>query len=206
MWIKLTLIHIYETVFLSLQNPFSLLSNLVWETQKIIVVGVPGPQAKSWCWVQAPLPRDRQSHEQHLQEVAGPVCSRGSVLALHISVEKPKKAKPEALARFWRWRLRQGRRDAANSIVLLLEGSAGAGPCGSHGLVSSKQGVGTRELLSISLALWNALFAHTQRNLGRKNLSKSEESYWNPASEGHAPGGVFGGNCSVGSRRVGGKS
>lgn len=46
-----------------------------------------------------------------------------------------------------------GRRDALNSLVVLWEGSAGEGRCGCHGAVSSKQGAGERESLSVLLPL-----------------------------------------------------
>lgn len=74
------------------------------------------------------------------KEGAGQVCCRDSVLAGHACVEKPKKAKTRGIGKNLVVVAQTGRRDAANSIVGLLEGSAGEGRCGWEGAVSRDLG------------------------------------------------------------------
>jgi len=105
--------------------------------------------------VQAGLPRDTQLHKQRLQ---GQVCRRDSALARHVFAEKPKKEKPEALARFWQ--LRQGGGTLRAASFCWQEAPGARGGAAGTGLSSANKVLGKEncsvfclpfEMLSLSM-------------------------------------------------------
>lgn len=88
---------------------------------------MPGHRQKADAECKLLFPKIPSHMSSIFKEGAGQLCCRDSVLAGHVCVEEPKKAKTRGIGKNLVVAAHTGRRDAANSFVGLLEGSAGEG-------------------------------------------------------------------------------